>query len=58
MLSENHWRMPYYSQRMTVKEWKEHLLNERDRIIFHGKMVRLIAKRLGYGVVEVSKEKT
>jgi hypothetical protein len=56
-LSENHWRMEEYTERMTTKQWKEVLLEERDVMIFRGHCRRLKAKRLGYGVVEVYKSK-
>jgi hypothetical protein len=57
MLSNNHWVLEEFSQRMTTKEWKQILLDEQDKIIFKGYMRRLVAKRLGAGVVEVSKKK-
>lgn len=56
MLSENHYTVKYFTQRMTVSEWKEILLEEQDKIIFKGTPVQLKAKSLGYGVVEVYKE--
>lgn len=54
-LSSNHWVLESYSERMTVAQWRAILLDERDRIIFNGHMRRLVAKRLGAGVVEISK---
>lgn len=54
-LNDGHWLFKNYSQRMTTKEWKEILLNEQDKIIVNGNPVRLKAKSLGCGVVEVSK---
>lgn len=56
MLNDNHWRIPGYRQRMTTKDWKQILLREDDTIVFRGKIVDLKAKKLGYGVVEVSKD--
>jgi hypothetical protein len=41
---------------MTTKEWKQILLNGKDKIIFRGGVVRLKAENLGHGVVEVYKE--
>jgi len=55
-LSDNHWRMEHFSERMTTQEWKEHLLREDDKIIFEGRCRTLVAKKIGCGVVEVSKE--
>ena len=55
LLSQNHWVMESFVERMTAKQWKEILLTERDSIIFKGNMRRLKARRLGYGVVEVYK---
>jgi hypothetical protein len=41
---------------MTAKEWRQVLLNGQDSIIFAGTPTRLIARSLGFGVVEVSKQ--
>jgi len=57
ILSEGHWRSESYAQRMTNETWKQILLHDDDQITFEGRVRRLVAKRLGYGVVEVSKEK-
>jgi len=54
-LSQNHWVSEECTERMTVANWRKILLDERDRIIFHGNCRRLVAKRLGAGIVEVSK---
>jgi len=56
ILDEQHWVYPDYRQRITAKKWKALLLNDDDRIIFHGRVTNLIGNSLGYGVVEVSKE--
>lgn len=50
------WITDTYSQRMTSKGWKAILLNRQDSIIYKGKTTKLIAKNLGYGVVEISKD--
>jgi hypothetical protein len=55
IISSGHYIMPYYSQRITCKEWKQALLNEEDRVYFRGHCVGLVAKKLGGGVVEVTK---
>ena len=54
-LSNNHWTLDYFTERMTTKQWKQHLLNEDDKIIVAGRCRRLVAKSLGCGVVEVLK---
>jgi hypothetical protein len=56
IISPNHWKVANYVQRMTAKEWRQILLDKEDNIIFQGHPLRLIAKNIGYGVVEVSKE--
>lgn len=55
-LSDNHWRREGYTQRLTAKTWSKLLLEERDKIMFNGMARKLIAKNLGYGIVEISKE--
>jgi len=54
-LSNNHWTIESYTQRMTVKDWKKILLDDRDHPIVAGRLRQLEAKRLGVGVVEVYK---
>ena len=56
ILDKQHWVYPDYRQRITTKEWKALLLNDDDRIIFHGRVTKLISINLGYGVIEVSKK--
>jgi hypothetical protein len=56
ILDEQHWQFDDYRQRITTKDWKTLLLNDDDRIIFRGKIMKLICKKLGCGVVEISKE--
>ena len=48
------WHRENFFQRVENKVWKQALLNEDDRIIVRGKVRQLVAKNLGYGVVEVS----
>ena len=55
-LSRNHWSVENYRQRMTSREWKEHLLAGNDVMFFGGLMRHLVAKSLGCGVVEVYKK--
>jgi len=56
LLSDGHWKFADYRQRMTNKEWREILLDERDRVLFRGRIIQLRAKSLGSGVVEVFKD--
>lgn len=56
MLDERLWTHKDFTQRMTTKEWKNILLNYRDNIVFRGNYVKLTAKPLGYGIVEVKKD--
>lgn len=56
MRDDRHWQKENYKQRMTVGEWKHILIAGDDKIIFHGKLRQLKAKRLNYGMVEVYKE--
>lgn len=55
-LDKQHWQYKEHKQRMSTKEWKVFLLYSKDAIIYKGKITKLVAKNLGYGVVEVSKE--
>ena len=55
-LDEGHWTHRDFTQRMTVKQWRRHLLNGSDKFLMHrGEGYRLVAKSLGCGVVEISK---
>ena len=54
-LDKDHWRTEYYRQRMTGREWGQILLAYKDRIAYNCRVRQLIAKKLGYGVVEVYK---
>ena len=55
-VSPNHWTMEKYVERMSAKQWRGVLLNGQDTLIVGGNLRQLVAKNLGYGVVEVSKE--
>mgnify|MGYP001616931800 CR=1 FL=1 len=46
-----------FKERITTEQWKEILLHDADQVIYKGCIMKLIAKKLGYGVVEISKEK-
>jgi hypothetical protein len=56
ILSNGHWQLEDFNQRMTTKEWRQILLDERDTIIVKGQCRKLVAKSLGYGVVNIRKE--
>jgi hypothetical protein len=45
-----------YTQRMTTQNWKQVLLNDRDRVIYAGIIRQLRAVPLGYGVVLIKME--
>lgn len=54
-LSDNHWRIEDFCQRMTEAEWRKVLLGEYDTITCKGYVRKLIGHKIGFGVVEVSK---
>ena len=43
-------------QRMRAKDWAELLLDSKDKVIIRGRLRTLVAKKLGYGVVEITLE--
>ncbi len=56
VISDGHWQYGEFKQRITRREWKMVLLHNDDRITFEGRVYPLVAKKLGYGVVEISKK--
>jgi len=56
ILDEQHWRFKDYRQRIETNKWKALLLNDDDKIIFDGRVTKLIGKNLGHGIIEVSKQ--
>lgn len=56
ILKDDHWVSESYKQRMTIKVWKQILLDDKDHIIFHGVIRQLRSKSLGVGIVEIYKE--
>ena len=54
-LSNGHWLIENFRQRMTVAEWKKILLGEYDTITSAGHVRKLVADNLGFGVVEIYK---
>ena len=55
-VSKFHWLSEDFKERMPAKQWKKMLLQREDKVNFEGKVRRLKAKNLGYGVVEIYKE--
>lgn len=51
-----HWQREDFAQRMTTQQWRSLLLREEDRLIFNGRMRRLVGRYIGAGVFEVRKE--
>ena len=56
ILSDVHWKTEGFRQRITTRCWKLLLLNNDDKITFEGRVRDLVATKLGYGVVEISKK--
>ena len=56
ILSNRHWEYWDFKERITTREWKLVLLHNDDHIVFEGRIHPLVAKKLGYGVVEISKK--
>jgi hypothetical protein len=56
VLDAQHWKFENYKQRISSKQWRELLLHDDDKIIFKGRVTRLVGKNLGCGVYEVEKE--
>ena len=42
------------TQRISTQEWRGILLAGKDNLVYAGDVRRLVAKKIGYGVVEVS----
>lgn len=55
-LSDNHWRVPFYKQRMTAKDWKTLLLEGYDVIIYQGHLIKMKVDILGFGIIDVYKD--
>lgn len=55
IIDDQHWRFADYSQRITRNDWKAILLNNDDKIIYRGRVHKLVGKNIGSGVVEVTK---
>lgn len=46
-----------YTQRMTTQQWKKILLDNEDYVFYKGHKIPLKGKRLGTGVIEISKDR-
>ena len=55
ILDDQHWTYANYRQRILSKDWRKILLNDDDTVIFQGRVMRLVGRSMGSGVVEVSK---
>jgi hypothetical protein len=52
------WQGENWSKRVTTSQWKQALLNGDDKIVWDGVCYgRIVAKNLGYGVVELKRIK-
>jgi len=51
-----HWETEGYRQRMPLRDWQQICLRGEDSVIFHGKLRRLVGKRVCPGVYEIHKE--
>jgi len=54
-LDEGHHKFERFAQRMHSKEWAKLMLEHRDTVVFEGRVRKLRAKKMGYGIVEISK---
>jgi hypothetical protein len=52
-----HWKHEDYVQRTTSRAWKSILLAGEDTVITGGRLRKLRARKLGYGIVEIYKER-
>jgi hypothetical protein len=43
-----------YRERMTARRWRQILLNEDEHVVLGGRVRKMVARDLGFGVVEVS----
>ena len=55
-VSVNHYTFEEYNEIMSAKEWKAALREHGIRIIVSGRLRKLVAKSLGAGMYEISKE--
>jgi hypothetical protein len=51
-----HWTIKDWKQRITTQQWKVMLLHHYDTVSYEGIDRELVAKKLGYGVVEIYKK--
>ena len=55
ILDNGHWQLETFVQRMTEAAWKKVLLDYGDIITWQGHVRKLHGKKIGFGVVEVTK---
>lgn len=53
-ISDNFWKITGFKQRMREKDWTEILLADEDSGIIGGRIRTFVAKKLGFGVVEIA----
>ena len=56
MISKAHWLVEDYKEIISTKQWREHLLEIGNKIIFKGHLRELVGRRIGPGVYEISKK--
>jgi hypothetical protein len=56
LIDSNHYFAKYYRQRLKSKDWAKVVLAEEDHIIYQGRVCSFTVKKLGFGVVEISKK--
>jgi len=54
-LDIRHWQLETFRQRVTRKEWRDYLLGHDDKMIYHGRLRTLKAKKIFGDVYEISK---
>ena len=54
-INDGHWTMEQFRENVTIKQWREYLLNHDNHIIVCGRLRELKAKSLGAGVYQISK---
>ena len=56
MLSNNHWKIESYKQRVTKKQWRDYLLENDGIIIVKGRLRKLKAKKVFGDLYDIYKE--
>lgn len=56
LIDPRHWKREDYTQRMSRDDWRTILLNDAEQnLTYRGQIRHLVAKEIGMGLVEVSK---